>query len=331
MKKLLISVWVIVLLSGCATYKFQKGAAPHDKGYVVIRNGSPILEYTNGKDGSVPDLALARERFQRRKKTVEYYYAKMGKIESRAKQMLWDPPALLFDFVVGMVKLPFTAYANRKYEKDPQYREKVKREEAQKDAIEANRLQQLQSQLSGYIAKDLAREQALEVPVSSRAPVLTEKAQQPEQSIAPVVPVPPPQTALETTPPSPEKMVTPEPPPKPIASPQQVTSPSIEKSKQTAVSKVTKPNPTAIIIAKPNKGFSPLTVRFSGSKSYAPGARIISYQWDFGDGTTSTRRNPTNTFWSTTMGSVVFEVTLTVTDSRGKTAVSRTTVEVMTK
>ena len=312
MKKLLISVCGIVLLSGCATYKFQKGAAPYDKGYVVIRNGSPILEYTSGKDGSVPDLALARERFRRRKKTVEYYYAQMGKIESRAKQILWDPPALLFDFIVGMVKLPFTAYANHKYEKDPQYREKVKREEAQKDTIEEKRLQQLRSQLSAYIGKDLAGEHVSQVPVSPDVPVSMEKAQQPEQRS----PVPPPPTPLAATPSAPEKMVTPEAPPKQMVSPQQDTIPPLEKPEPPVVAKAKKPDPTAIIVSKPSKGFSPLTVRFNGSKSHSPGARIIAYQWDFGDGTTSTRRNPTNTFWSTTMGSVVFEVTLTVTDSR---------------
>lgn len=51
----------------------------------------------------------------------------------------------------------------------------------------------------------------------------------------------------------------------------------------------------------------PLTVDFTDQSS---GSGLLSYSWDFGDGSTSTLQNPTHTY--TTQG--VFTVTLTVTD-----------------
>jgi len=59
-------------------------------------------------------------------------------------------------------------------------------------------------------------------------------------------------------------------------------------------------------------------VTFDASNSYAPNGTIVSYSWDFGDGTSTIETVPTTThvFWNAS----IFEVTLTVTDGSGHTA-----------
>ncbi len=74
--------------------------------------------------------------------------------------------------------------------------------------------------------------------------------------------------------------------------------------------------PTADATAKPTAGPSPLTVDFSSARSTDPEGSIVGYRWDFGDGETSSRANPTHTFAE----NGVYKVTLTVTDSGGLTA-----------
>jgi len=90
-----------LLLSGCATYSFQKGQSPYNKGYVAARYGRVIPEYTLGKDNSVPDEQIARERFRRRRVEVESYYKQMGYIENRFKQMFVDPPVFIVNSIFG--------------------------------------------------------------------------------------------------------------------------------------------------------------------------------------------------------------------------------------
>lgn len=89
--------------------------------------------------------------------------------------------------------------------------------------------------------------------------------------------------------------------------------------------------PKALILAKPVKGASPLKVRFYGTKSYSPGARIVAYSWDFGDGDSSTQPNPLNTYYSASFEPRKFTVNLTVTDSHGKTASTSMDVVVLNK
>ena len=47
------------------------------------------------------------------------------------------------------------------------------------------------------------------------------------------------------------------------------------------------------------KGLEPLTVHFSSAGSRDPDGDPLSYQWTFGDGTTSTEANPTKTYSET--------------------------------
>jgi glucose/arabinose dehydrogenase len=75
--------------------------------------------------------------------------------------------------------------------------------------------------------------------------------------------------------------------------------------------------------ATPNSGLAPLSVAFSSAGSVDPDGDVVTYQWDFGDGTaSSTVANPTYTY--TKAG--VYTATLTLTDSKG--ALARKTVTV---
>lgn len=83
--------------------------------------------------------------------------------------------------------------------------------------------------------------------------------------------------------------------------------------------------PTAIIQASTLAGPAPLQVLFDGTGSYDPGT-IVAYQWDFGDGTTSSSATPLKTYTDTGDRSV----TLTVTDNDGLTGLTARTISVVT-
>ncbi len=73
--------------------------------------------------------------------------------------------------------------------------------------------------------------------------------------------------------------------------------------------------PIAAVSANPTSGTTPLTVNFSSQGSYDPDGTIVSYSWNFGDGTNSTAANPVKVYNSA--GS--FTAVLTVTDNSGAT------------
>lgn len=73
-------------------------------------------------------------------------------------------------------------------------------------------------------------------------------------------------------------------------------------------------NPTALCSANPTNGTAPLIVYFVGSGNDSDGV-IISYHWDFGDGSSSYLQNPTHTF--TNKGTYI--VSFTVTDNNATT------------
>lgn len=74
-------------------------------------------------------------------------------------------------------------------------------------------------------------------------------------------------------------------------------------------------DPVVSISESKNEGIAPLSVSFTVSGQDSDGT-IVSYYWNFDDGSTSDERNPTHTFNSA--GS--YNVTLTVTDNNGATA-----------
>lgn len=82
--------------------------------------------------------------------------------------------------------------------------------------------------------------------------------------------------------------------------------------------------PTAIIAANVSAGAGPLTVTLDGTGSYDPGG-IVSYAWDFGDGTTSTSATPNKVF--TEVGD--YYVVLTVTDTDGLTGQATKVISVI--
>lgn len=69
--------------------------------------------------------------------------------------------------------------------------------------------------------------------------------------------------------------------------------------------------PTAALTANPTSGLAPLTVTFTGAGSTDPDGESLTYQWDFGDGTSANTPNATHTY--STTGS--YTATLMVSDS----------------
>ncbi len=77
-------------------------------------------------------------------------------------------------------------------------------------------------------------------------------------------------------------------------------------------------SPVAKAAVDKDSGATPLAVKFSSAGSGDPENSPVTYNWEFGDGGTSTEANPAHTF--TAKGE--FNVKLTVTDSGGKTGVT---------
>jgi PKD domain-containing protein/Big-like domain-containing protein len=76
-------------------------------------------------------------------------------------------------------------------------------------------------------------------------------------------------------------------------------------------------DPKAVFTVSPSTGNAGSPFQFNGSDSTPP-ANIVSYQWDFGDGTTATGQTTSHSY----AVAGTFTVRLTVTDSAGRTATS---------
>ena len=81
--------------------------------------------------------------------------------------------------------------------------------------------------------------------------------------------------------------------------------------------------PTAAASADVTSGDAPLAVAFTGNTSSDADGSIVSYSWDFGDGSSSTEANPSHTY-----APGVWTATLTVTDDEGATSTATVTVDV---
>ncbi|MCX5705674.1 MAG: PKD domain-containing protein [Candidatus Omnitrophica bacterium] len=162
MRKSFVLLLAVIALSGCTTYKFQKGLKPYDQGYVVSRRGFVIAEYTIGENSTVPAaLELAQERFSRRKKSVEYYYEKLGDIDSNFKSYFLKPLSTAGGLVTSPVRLPMAAYQDYKYEHNSAYKEKMDKIDDQADQKQRDRVKIIRDYLSKYIQDDLAFEREL--------------------------------------------------------------------------------------------------------------------------------------------------------------------------
>jgi hypothetical protein len=293
LRKILVWLLLAFILSGCAIYRFQRPVDSGAQGYLVSYDGKTILEYTVGKEKSLPDLALAKERFKRRRSKVEYYYKQMDQIEGRLKEFLWDPPVMLVDFFWSVLRWPFIAAADYKYNHNPEYRAKVDRLDQEKEVLEKTRISSLKEELNAYIVEDLTKESST-------------------QTVAPV------------------PSVVSKPVPEVLPAAQKVEAASAVLETPLAAKSAVEPS-AIMIIAKPPKGHSPLKVNFSYRHLPPNSAKIVSYNWDFGDGDTSAKKNPQNTYWSTTYGTRNFTVTLTVKDEAGSTFTSTCVIEVATR
>ncbi len=203
MRKSLVLLLAVITLSGCTTYKFQKGLKPYDKGYVVSRRGFVIAEYTIGENSTVPaDLELAQERFSRRKKSVEYYYEKLGDIDSNFKSYFLKPLSTAGGLVASPVRLPMAAYQDYKYEHNPAYKEKMDKIDDQADQKQRERVKIVRDYLSKYIQDDLAFErELLAVKGKTEARELAQKpSKQEELPMEAATEVKPAQTAVEEKP-----------------------------------------------------------------------------------------------------------------------------------
>lgn len=77
--------------------------------------------------------------------------------------------------------------------------------------------------------------------------------------------------------------------------------------------------PVAGLFLDPLSGFAPLTVGCSAASSYDPDGSIVSYAWDYGDGTTGSGMTSAHTYQQ----AGTYTVTLTVTDDRGAPGYAR--------
>ena len=160
MKKFLVILLCAFFVSGCAPYKVVRGTKPPAKdGYVFLRDGVMLPEYTIGEGGLAPDnVYLAKERFKRRRKTVEAYYKKMGVIENRFKENIPDRLGYTLGMVGSVFTLPVRTVKSYRHEYDLKYRARVDRADAEKDALEKTRLEKLRADLNNYIKQDVEQE-----------------------------------------------------------------------------------------------------------------------------------------------------------------------------
>ena len=86
--------------------------------------------------------------------------------------------------------------------------------------------------------------------------------------------------------------------------------------------------PIAQIAASAIAGTSPLTIAFDGAGSIDPDGIIVSYVWNFGDGSNAVAAPQVTHTFTTEETLETFVVTLTVTDSGGATAQASQTIEV---
>ena len=83
--------------------------------------------------------------------------------------------------------------------------------------------------------------------------------------------------------------------------------------------------PSAVIIASPDVGAAPLLVQFTGSNSTDSDGSIMVYNWDFGDGESSTLADPQHTY--SAIGD--FDARLIVFDNLGASDTTSVQVHVM--
>lgn len=164
MKKIIILFACLGLFSGCTVHRFQRSKKLG--GYAVARFGYEIPEYTIDLDSRAPeDLALAKERYRRRKDTVESAYIEMGQIEDYITRYITHFPKVMWSLFANIIKMPFHIVSEYRYEQNEKYRQKIDALDAEAKAKEEERLNALKGQLREFIQQDLEKEKSpLNVP-----------------------------------------------------------------------------------------------------------------------------------------------------------------------
>lgn len=85
-------------------------------------------------------------------------------------------------------------------------------------------------------------------------------------------------------------------------------------------------SPIAVLEATPRSGVAPLQVLFDGSGSSDPDGHIVSYEWDFGDGTQLITTTPTTNHIYGVAGT--YNAGLTVRDNQGATSIATVQITV---
>jgi PKD repeat protein len=83
--------------------------------------------------------------------------------------------------------------------------------------------------------------------------------------------------------------------------------------------------PAAAILVDRHEGYPPLDVAFDASESRAGSSGILTYRWDFDDGTTAAGETATHTFEQ----KGTYDVVLTVTDNDGRTGTSTIVIQAL--
>ena len=86
--------------------------------------------------------------------------------------------------------------------------------------------------------------------------------------------------------------------------------------------------PDAVIANHVMSGTNSLNVQFDGSGSLDPEDAPLEFAWKFGDGNSSSQMKPHHTFVNDTEATIVFSVSLTVTDIHGSSHTTESTVTV---
>jgi glucose/arabinose dehydrogenase len=88
------------------------------------------------------------------------------------------------------------------------------------------------------------------------------------------------------------------------------------------------PPPVAVATANKTYGPGPLSVQFVGSNSSDPDESPLSFQWNFGDGSTSTVADPMHVFTAPSGVPTRYDVNLKVTDNQGATSTATLLISV---
>ncbi len=99
---------------------------------------------------------------------------------------------------------------------------------------------------------------------------------------------------------------------------------TVANQKATGVYKGGSNTPPVAVANGPYSGSVNSSIQFSSSGSHDPDGQIVSYSWDFGDGSSSTQANPVHAY--SRAGN--YNVTLTVTDNGGASNSTTTTANV---